>query len=828
MDNSIKERTLLLKIRKNVLIIEKILKKSISYDFAEQLDDRQLVRRRRLGVRHTKKLKPGIINRLKATGRMAIDRVLNFFLMILGGWIFTKILPVLPQLAKLLRLVKPIGDFIGLLAGALINSLSFFISGGYKIYDKINSKVNEIKNKPLTKAYKEFSDVADKLIDGKTSTDEKPTEPKPDQSKPKAAKTGGIPLTRGNEPVVKPIRRGTKVTKPIIVPRKQSTPEIVIADNVRSYYKSSDPKKIKRNTPADNILKISTLLKSPSILFGDLASAGTDISLGHKPGKGVYMNTAKDILQIIKVLTERTKQSIVSMDPDLKAINISNSQNIIDFIATVIQRSVESKFNRAVNDFRQSLLSAPGTKTDLPTPGINAPGVEGSMGFSGGYYGAYKPTSAIEKQIYDYLVNEKRMNDTQALGIMANIHRESTFRPSASSGNSFGLFQWKGARADAMMRSIPDWKTNWKKQIDYALTEPKNLSMVTPGKYTSLKFTTAEEAADWWAKEWERPANLSDAAIKHKRYLKSVPKSKDGLVKFREPEEPTKAELRTKGGASPSNFITSHFGMRKHPILGTYREHKGIDIAGDEFAEGKPISVIKSGVVAAVNDNPSAGGGYGKYVTIKHDDGSYSFYAHLNSVNVKRGDKISTKEGGVATVIGTLGSTGRSSGPHLHFEVGTGISGGFLTGQYDPKPVVSNYVRGGGKVEIVARTTKKLTMKNGIEGVTENGKWSPKKWTEEERQRYEKFNKIRKDTSSGIINEMLQNIPKNGTVEKLIRKPTTEKYVPSGYTSYERPGGASIIAIQPIIETRTVPVKVETPVPFPTQTSSNPTTNYRG
>lgn len=834
MNNQFSERTLLLKIKNNVLKIENLLKRSFSYQLATQLDDGQNVRRRGLRIRRRKRVKPGIVAGIKAKGQSIIDKILNFFIMIVYGWVFTKLQPILPQVAKLLRLLKPVGDFIGFITRGLIEGLSFFISGGYKIYDTIKGKTAEIKSKPLNRAYDDFSAAADKLIDNPQPKGDKRPPTKTEPQKPKGAKTGGIPLTRGNEPIVKPIRRGARMDRPIIVPKKQSAPEVLIADNIRSYYRSNPLEKITRKAPVDNISKISNTLKKTTTLFGDIASAGTDIALGQSPNKGVYKNTAKDVLQLVKLITERTeeqtKRSIMAMDPNTKIKNLPNNTNLVDFIAAVIQRSIESRFNKALSEFKQNLLRTPDEDGVLPTPGVNAPGVEGAMGFSGGYYGAYKPNSAVEKQIYDYLINEKRMNDAQALGLMANIHRESTFRSNAinPSRDSFGLFQWKGARAEAMMKAIPDWKTNWKKQIDYALTEPKNLSMVTPGQYTSIKFKSSEDAADWWAKEWERPANLSDAAAKHKLYLKGIPKAKDGFVKFREPEAPTKAELRTEGGSDPSDFITSGFGMRKHPILGQFREHKGIDISGGGFTEGKPISVIKPGTVIATNDNPSDGGGYGNYVTIKHDDGTYSFYAHLKSVNVKRGDKVSSKDGGIASVIGTLGGTGRSTGPHLHFEVGTGVSGGFLTGQYDPSRVISNYVRGGGKVKIAPQTVTKLTMKDGVEGITENGQWKPKKWTPEEKQRYEKFNKVRRETSGSIINEMLQNVPKKTPIEQLIKRENPKTFIPSGYTSYEKPGGSSVLAIQPIIETRTVSVQNPTPVPFPVQSGSSPSTNYRG
>ena len=105
--------------------------------------------------------------------------------------------------------------------------------------------------------------------------------------------------------------------------------------------------------------------------------------------------------------------------------------------------------------------------------------------------------------------------------------------------------------------------------------------------------------------------------------------------------------------------ISSGFGRRKHPILGYTKLHKGIDFAA---SRGTPIYAAGSGTI----EKASRFGSYGKYVKIRHNNGYYTAYAHLNSYarGVKKGRKI--KQG---QVIGYVGSTGRSTGPHLHYEV---------------------------------------------------------------------------------------------------------------------------------------------------------------
>jgi murein DD-endopeptidase MepM/ murein hydrolase activator NlpD len=152
------------------------------------------------------------------------------------------------------------------------------------------------------------------------------------------------------------------------------------------------------------------------------------------------------------------------------------------------------------------------------------------------------------------------------------------------------------------------------------------------------------------------------------------------------------------GGSTASQYITSGFGARNTGIAGASTNHKGVDISGGPWQQGTPISVIKPGVVEETGDLGSKG--WGRYVVIKHDDGSYSLYGHLSEINVQKGDKIENKSG-AAKVIGKVGSTGVSSGPHLHFEVGTGWNG-VIQNPVDPSGIVDDYIRGGGQVNVQA------------------------------------------------------------------------------------------------------------------------------
>lgn len=103
--------------------------------------------------------------------------------------------------------------------------------------------------------------------------------------------------------------------------------------------------------------------------------------------------------------------------------------------------------------------------------------------------------------------------------------------------------------------------------------------------------------------------------------------------------------------------MTSRFGMRAHPTLGGYRAHSGVDLAAPT---GSPIVATSDGRVGAANWN----GGYGLFVALEHGSGIETRYGHMSRLNVVAGQQV--KKG---QVIGYVGSTGRSTGPHLHYEV---------------------------------------------------------------------------------------------------------------------------------------------------------------
>ena len=106
-----------------------------------------------------------------------------------------------------------------------------------------------------------------------------------------------------------------------------------------------------------------------------------------------------------------------------------------------------------------------------------------------------------------------------------------------------------------------------------------------------------------------------------------------------------------------ANGVSSGFGTRWHPLLGGYRFHAGLDLVAPV---GTQIVATSPGIVT------EAGwcGGYGYCVTIDHGRGCHTLYGHLSRLDVIAGERVSMGQG-----LGLVGSTGLSTGPHLHYEV---------------------------------------------------------------------------------------------------------------------------------------------------------------
>lgn len=158
------------------------------------------------------------------------------------------------------------------------------------------------------------------------------------------------------------------------------------------------------------------------------------------------------------------------------------------------------------------------------------------------------------------------------------------------------------------------------------------------------------------------PSRTIDPVSLLKDIQKEVPKLNQALDDSVKPalEEALAEEAAYPDGTPVVGLVevSSEFGVRGNPFGGgSYEMHEGIDFVGEY---GDIIAATGNGVVTLAGPN----GGYGNTVTIDHDHGYETLYAHMSEVKVKEGETVKRGQ-----IIGYVGSTGRSSGPHLHYSI---------------------------------------------------------------------------------------------------------------------------------------------------------------
>ncbi len=167
---------------------------------------------------------------------------------------------------------------------------------------------------------------------------------------------------------------------------------------------------------------------------------------------------------------------------------------------------------------------------------------------------------------------------------------------------------------------------------------------------TADKRTLDQLEAEYEADEAKLSAEIAAAELE---YTKALEKEKEALAGASDAPTANAAWKR------PCSWrkLTSPYGYRTHPTTGQWKFHSGVDLANDK---GTPIKAARSGTVTVA----TYGSSYGYYVTINHGDGFSSLYAHMTHYVVSRGEYVEQGQ-----VIGYMGSTGRSTGPHLHFSI---------------------------------------------------------------------------------------------------------------------------------------------------------------
>ncbi len=128
----------------------------------------------------------------------------------------------------------------------------------------------------------------------------------------------------------------------------------------------------------------------------------------------------------------------------------------------------------------------------------------------------------------------------------------------------------------------------------------------------------------------------------------------------------TSTKKSTKSKTTPTSSSPSYAGYYMKPLAGARKTqgvhgHNGVDLSGVPL--GSPVVAAADGTVILAKDG-GWNGAYGSYVVVSHSNGTQTLYAHLNSVSVVRGQKVVQGQ-----KLGGMGNTGRSTGPHLHFEI---------------------------------------------------------------------------------------------------------------------------------------------------------------
>ncbi len=274
--------------------------------------------------------------------------------------------------------------------------------------------------------------------------------------------------------------------------------------------------------------------------------------------------------------------------------------------------------------------------------------------------------------VYSYL-KSLGVSEIHALGILANIEGESGFQIGAQekgdSKQGVGLFQYTfPSRKQAFLKAVPDYKTNWKGQIDFAIKSDPNTPL-----YLRKQFSSPEQAADDFMIQWENPDPrvYADRRKKHNAFIKSF-KPASSSQQTPTPRASTSAQQATpgtgqsfrplpqgsfKGGAGQG------FGASRD---GGDRKHLGIDITESNWKRGSdpriPVVAIRGGVVSS--RDYVGGTKYDSGMVIDQDDGYSVRYLHMTP-SVRPGQKVSAGQR-----IGRLVDLGDQT--HLHIELYSG------------------------------------------------------------------------------------------------------------------------------------------------------------
>ena len=196
-------------------------------------------------------------------------------------------------------------------------------------------------------------------------------------------------------------------------------------------------------------------------------------------------------------------------------------------------------------------------------------------------------------------------------------------------------------------------------EVRLGLAEDEKVLEAKSAEYNSILYDLEQKAEEF-------ELLIAESELLQEELMQEIAEKEVALEEAKHDEQ--LAKLALQGDNPPSNAswvtpvsgyrLTSAFGMRKHPVLGVTRMHNGVDMA---CAQGTPIYATRAGKVTRT---AYQAGGAGNYVSINHLDGFSSIYMHMTHYVVSQGQTVSQGQ-----LIGYVGSTGISTGPHLHFGI---------------------------------------------------------------------------------------------------------------------------------------------------------------
>ena len=277
-----------------------------------------------------------------------------------------------------------------------------------------------------------------------------------------------------------------------------------------------------------------------------------------------------------------------------------------------------------------------------------------------------------DNQILDQLA-EARQAVAQAKADL-EASRQGQQETLAQQQSQQAQIQAQQAEVDRLIQEITTQSDVYARQIEQledsqdAVAQQIAQAEATYQKQLAAEKAAAEQAAQKAAAEKaaaEKAAAAAKAAAEKAAQQKQQTSSPSGGGSTSSGSQSSQTTASASGCLWPiasSHRVTSPFGWRTHPITGRQHLHGGIDIAAPN---GTPILAAKAGVVVI----SQYGSSYGNYVVLSHPDGTRTLYAHMSQRNVSAGDTVRQGQ-----TVGLVGSTGSSTGNHLHFETWTGSS----------------------------------------------------------------------------------------------------------------------------------------------------------